>query len=231
MSSMQTKWKNWVHVTKLDPDKSLTDAQIEQVITSGTDAVMLSGTLNVTQANLARLLAQVARSEIPLVVEPASPEVARFEGIDLVYVPSVLNSTDVNWIIGKHKDWVQQYRVDWTKVVPEAYIVLNPASSVGKVTKALCSLTPDEAAAYARLADRYFRFPIVYIEYSGVYGDPNVVKAISRTVENAVIYYGGGIDSPERAAEMAALVDTVVVGNAVYSQGPELLKATVKAVQ
>jgi phosphoglycerol geranylgeranyltransferase len=228
---MQTKWKNWVHVTKLDPDKSLTDAQIEQVVTSGTDAVMLSGTLNVTQANLARLLAQVARSGIPLVVEPASPEVARFDGIDLVYVPSVLNSTDVNWIVGKHKDWVQQYRVDWKKVVPEAYIVLNPASSVGKVTKALCSLTPEEAAAYARLADRYFDFPIVYIEYSGIYGDPNVVKAVSSTVEDAVLYYGGGIDSPERAAEMAALVDTIVVGNAVYSRGPDLLKATVKAVQ
>ena len=51
-------------------------------------------------------------------------------------------------------------------------------SAVGRVTGARCPLSPESAAAYAAVADRYFCFPIVYVEYSGTYGDPAVVKAV-----------------------------------------------------
>jgi phosphoglycerol geranylgeranyltransferase len=88
-----------------------------------------------------------------------------------------------------------------------------------------------EVASYASVADHYFRFPIVYIEYSRMYGKPEMVKAAAEAVDDAVIYYGGGISSGERAAEMAKYADTIVVGNAIYDLGIEVLKATVKAVQ
>ncbi len=228
---MTLRWKNWVHVTKLDPDRQLSPASIRMVAESGTDALMLSGTLNVNRDNMAALRKQVAAYGLPLVVEPAAPEAVITEGVDLLFVPSVLNSTDVRWIVGKHRDWVMQQEIDWEKVVPEAYIVLNPGSSVGKLTKAVCSLTSAQVAAYARIADRYFRFPVVYIEYSGMYGDPSVVKTVSESVGDAIVYYGGGIDSPEKAAEMARYADTIVVGNAVYEKGAEVLKETVRAVQ
>ena len=109
--------------------------------------------------------------------------------------------------------------------------MLNPDSSVGKVTKALTDLKPDEVAAYATVADQYFHFPIVYIEYSGRYGNPEVVKAVSEALDKSILYYGGGINSAEKAAEMSAYADTIVVGNAVYDQGALVLKATVDAIQ
>lgn len=228
---MHINWKSWNHVTKLDPDKHLTPEGITGVVTSGTDALMLSGTLNVTRENMQELLRQVARYGLPLVVEPAGPEAVIAEGVDFLFVPSVLNSQDVRWIVGKHQQWALQQDVKWDRVVPEAYIVLNADSSVGKVTRSTCSLASAEVAAYATVAERYFRFPIVYIEYSGKYGDPEVVKAVSESLENAVLYYGGGINSAERASEMARYADTIVVGNAVYDQGIDVLKATVNAVQ
>jgi phosphoglycerol geranylgeranyltransferase len=227
----RTLWKHWVHVTKLDPDRNLSPEAVESVATSGTDALMLSGTLNVTKKNLRALLDQVAPYDLPVVVEPASPEGVITEGVTALFVPSVLNSQDVQWVIGKHRDWVLKYPVEWDMVVPEAYIVLNPNSAVGKVTRASCSLTPREVAAYVTCADRYFHFPIVYIEYSGIYGDPAVVEAASHAVGDAVLYYGGGIDSPQRAAEMARYADTIVVGNAIYEKGPAILRETVRAVQ
>ena len=46
------KWKDWVHVTKLDPDKQLKPGDIDAIAASGTDALMLSGTLNVTRRTL-----------------------------------------------------------------------------------------------------------------------------------------------------------------------------------
>jgi len=227
------KWKDWVHVTKLDPDKQLKPGEIEAIAASGTDALMLSGTLNVTKENLAALQKQVKVHDLPLVMEPAGPEAVLLQGIDYVFVPSVMNTTDVQWLVGKHRAWVQQQKgkIPWEYIVPEAYIVLNPDSSVGRVTKSVCDLKAEEVAAYAAVADHYFHFPIVYIEYSGTYGDPAVVKAASEALKNAILYYGGGINSAEKAAQMSKYADTIVVGNAVYDQGAAVLKATVDAIQ
>jgi phosphoglycerol geranylgeranyltransferase len=227
----QQKWKHWVHVTKLDPDKTLPPGRAEAVATSGTDALMLSGTLNVTKENLRALLREVLPYDLPVVVEPASPESVITEGINYLFVPSVINSPDVQWVVGKHTQWVLHHPVPWELVVPEAYIVLNPDSAVGRVTRAACGLSPAEVSAYVSCADRYFRFPIVYIEYSGMYGDPAIVRAASKAVEDAILYYGGGIDSAERAAEMARYADTIVVGNAVYEKGIDRLRDTIRAVQ
>lgn len=228
---MHTRWKNWIHVTKLDPDKMLPAGAIAEIASSGTDALMLSGTLNVTAENMAALVKEAKASGLPLIVEPAGPEAVLWDGVDLVFVPSVLNSSDVQWIVGKHRSWIQRQKVQWEKVVPEAYIVLNPDSSVGKVTRAACTLTGKEVASFAALADHYFHFPIVYIEYSGMYGNPAIVKEAAEAVESALIYYGGGINSGERASEMARYADTIVVGNAVYDQGIGTLKETVRAIQ
>lgn len=227
------KWKNWVHVTKLDPDKQLKAGDIEAIATSGTDALMLSGTLNVTEENLSALLKEVKAYDLPLVMEPAGPEAVLTNGIDYVFVPSVMNTTDVTWIVGKHRAWVQMQKnkIPWEYIVPEAYIVLNPDSSVGKVTKSICNLKAEEVAAYVSVADNYFHFPIVYIEYSGTFGNPEIVKAASDAIDKAILYYGGGINSAEKAATMAKYADTIVVGNAVYDQGAAVLKATVDAVQ
>ena len=227
------KWKNWVHVTKLDPDKQLKPGDIDAITASGTDALMLSGTLNVTQENLSALQKQVKAYDLPLVMEPAGPDAVLMQGIDFVFVPSVMNTTDVQWIVGKHRAWVQMQngRIPWDFIVPEAYIVLNPDSSVGRVTRAVCNLTAEEVAAFASVADHYFHFPVVYIEYSGTYGYPAMVKAASEAIDKSVLYYGGGINSAEKAAQMSRYADTIVVGNAVYDQGAAVLKATVDAVQ
>ncbi|EHQ35670.1 Geranylgeranylglyceryl phosphate synthase [Methanoplanus limicola DSM 2279] len=225
-------WKKWRHITKLDPDKILNPADIEDIATSGTDALMLSGTLNITEENLTLLREQVREYGVPMVVEPADPSAVLYEGIQGLFVPSVLNTPDITWVVGKHQYWVKKNRnINWDMVVPEAYIVLNPDSSVGKVTKALCNISIDEVVAYATVADRYFKFPIVYIEYSGTYGNPEVVKAVSEVMEYSVLYYGGGINCGEKAAEMGEFADTIVVGNAVYDEGAKALIETVKAVK
>jgi phosphoglycerol geranylgeranyltransferase len=220
-------------VTKLDPDKQLDAGDIDAIAASGTDALMLSGTLNVTPENLSALQKQVKAYDLPLVMEPAGPDAVLTQGVDFVFVPSVMNTTDVTWIVGKHRAWVQQQngKIPWESIVAEAYIVLNPASSVGKVTKAVCDLDAGAVAAYTAVADHYFHFPIVYIEYSGTFGDPAIVKAASEAIDQSVLYYGGGINSAERAAQMSRYADTIVVGNAVYDQGAAVLRATVDAVQ
>ena len=63
------------------------------------------------------------------------------------------------------------------------------------------------------------------------YGNPAIVSAVSDVVTEGRLFYGGGINSAEKAAEMGQYADTIVVGNAVYDEGVDALKATVKAVK
>ena len=202
-------------------------------MTSGTDALMLSGTLNVTQENLRELLDVVSAYGLPLVVEPASPDCAIFDGeVDHLFVPSVMNTNDARWIVGNIMPGSGTAVAASTGYRGARGLYrLNPASAVGRVTGADCDLSRDDVIAFVGVADRYFRFPIVYIEYSGIYGDPDIVRAASDAVENSILYYGGGIRSAEQAAEMGEFADTIIVGNAVYDDGVDALRATVRAVQ
>jgi phosphoglycerol geranylgeranyltransferase len=221
-------WKKWRHVTKLDPDKPINKQDVSAIVDSGTDAVMVSGTQNITKENVGRLVDMLKEYRIPKVLEPSPAAVLR-DDMDFYFIPSVFNTKNSKWLVGMQKDFIRDHDVPfWDRVFPEAYIVLNPFSAVAIVTRAQTGLSPKDAAAYAELADRFFRFPIVYIEYSGTYGNPELVKACREKMHNSVLYYGGGIDSREKAETMAKYAHTIVVGNAVYKKGGiEKLKETI----
>lgn len=53
---------------------------------------------------------------------------------------------------------------------------------------------------------------------------------MKNVLEDAVLYYGGGITSAEQAGEMAEFADTVVVGNIIYDDLNAAIE-TVKAVK
>ena len=80
------------------------------------------------------------------------------------------------------------------------------------------------------MAEHLFSLPIFYLEYSGQYGDPQIVRVAKELLTNTRLFYGGGIRSTEQAKEMAAIADTVVVGNVVYDDLQVALK-TVDAVK
>lgn len=220
-------WREWRHITKLDPDRKISQRDIDRIAASGTDAIMISGTQQITPAKVRHLMSMLKKHAIPKILEPSNPEAVFYEEVDAVFVPSVINAQDPAWIVGKHREWVQHFEVPWEKIVPEAYIVLNPKSAVGIVTKSKTDLSSEEVAAYARVAENYFGFPIIYIEYSGAYGDPEVVKAVSKSLKKAALFYGGGIKSREQALEMKQYADTIIVGNAVYEAGFEKFLETI----
>ncbi len=212
---LEEPWRYWKHITKLDPDKPISKRDLETIVGSGTDVIMISGTQNITEENTSMLVARLRDYEITKVLEPVIPEAITYEGMDYVFVPLVLNALDSQWIVGRHVDWIKNHNIEWNKVIPEAYIVLNPDSAVAKLTGAKTDLSIDDVIAYALYAERYLHLPIVYIEYSGMYGDPELLNALNAHC-NATIFYGGGIDSRDKAKEMKQYADAIVVGNVVY---------------
>ena len=147
-------------------------------------------------------------------------------------MPIVLNANNPEWIFQRHVEGLMEYGslVKWNEVATEGYIILNPEADAARLTGAKTNLDSEEIKAYGRLADQMLKLPIVYLEYSGVYGDPDIARQLKSVLNHARLFYGGGIRNAEQAQEMANWADTVVVGNVIYEDIGQALK-TVAAVK
>nr|WP_263323759.1 heptaprenylglyceryl phosphate synthase [Neobacillus sp. Marseille-Q6967] len=224
-------FREWRHVFKLDPNKEISDEKLEKICESGTDAVIVGGTDGVTLENVLDLMARIRRYTVPCVLEVSSIETVT-PGFDLYFIPTILNSSDHNWITGLHHQAVKEFGeiMDWEEIVMEGYCILNPECKAAKLTSAASNLSIDDVKAYAMMAEKMFQLPIFYLEYSGQYGDPKLVEDVKKVLDKTVLFYGGGISGAEQAAEMAKHADVIVVGNVIYDDFEQAL-ATVKMVR
>lgn len=213
----ELEFQTWRHVFKLDPNKSLTDEALSALIHSGTDAFLIGGTDGVDAENTFALYARVRDAGIPVALEISHPSQV-IHGFDHYFVPTVLNAGTTEWIIGHHVRAFERYGhfFDSRLVTAQGYLVLNPDAKVAQVTEAKCDLSLEEVVAYAEAGHHLFRLPSLYIEYSGRFGQVDVVKEIRLALPDAHLFYGGGIDGEETARLMSEHVDTIVVGNIIY---------------
>lgn len=225
------RMKTWRHVFKLDPNRTLSESALEKVCTSGTDAVIVGGTDGVTYQNSRDLIERVAEYPVECVQE-ISAESAVVPGVDGYLIPVVLNSGSLRWVVEAQQRAIRKYGdwIPWQDVAALGYVVLNPESKVARLTESRTELETADLTAYGRLAESLFRMPALYVEYSGVYGDERMVRAARRGLENARLFYGGGISREDQARAMGREADTVVVGNLVY-QNPEAALESVRWVK
>lgn len=224
-------YTNWKHVFKLDPEREISDEALEKICMSGTDAVVVGGSSGVTFYNTVDLLSRIRRFEVTCALEISCRE-AVVPGFDYYFVPVVLNAGDPRWIVGEHAKALRDFGplIRWDSTVAEGYVILNENSAAAQLTRAETELDDDDVVAYARLAERLFNFPIFYLEYSGTFGDMVLVKKVAGALTSCQLFYGGGIDSLEKARSAAEAADTIVVGNAVYDN-LEMALQTVNAVR
>src|SRR4051812_41848025 len=167
---MQQKavYADWRHVFKLDPDKNINDAALDEVCLSGTDAVIVGGTSGVKFDNTVDLLSRIRRYEVPCALEVSSAEAAvpRFYQY---FIPMVLNTPRGEWITGRQAEALADYGayMPWDQTAAEGYIILNAEAEAALLTGADTGLSEDHAVAFGKLADRLMRLPVIYMEYSG----------------------------------------------------------------
>jgi len=227
---LNVQFSEWEHVFKLDPAKEITDEQLEIVCESGTDAIMIGGTDNISLDNVLDLMYRVRQYAVPCVLEISTID-AITPGFDRYFVPTVFNSKEKKWVIDVQHEAIKQYHhlINWDDIVVEGYCILNPEAKAFQKTN--CELpTLDDVVSYAQMAEHMFQLPIFYIEYSGTYGDPEIVKEVKQVLSKTKLFYGGGITTAEQAKEMKQFADTIVVGNSIYTHFSDALK-TVKAVK
>lgn len=221
----------WSHVFKLDPNKEISDEQLEAVCESGTDAIIVGGTDGITLDNTLSILVRVRRYPVTVALEVSELE-AITPGFDYYMIPSVMNSRDVEWVLGQHHAAVKDYGdlIQWDELIVEGYCVLNKDAKVAKLTNANTELSDDDVVAYARLAEHMYRLPFFYLEFSGTKGSVELVERVKHVLNETRLIYGGGIATAVDASIFAKEADVVVVGDAIYTDLKQALK-TVQAVK
>ncbi|WP_251518432.1 MULTISPECIES: heptaprenylglyceryl phosphate synthase [Staphylococcus] len=220
--------KQWKHIFKLDPAKSISDEDLDAICMSNTDAIVIGGTDDVTEDNVIHLMSRVRRYPLPLALEISNVE-SVMPGFDFYFVPTVLNSNDVTYHNGILLEALKSYGhvIDFDEFIFEGYVVLNPDSKVAQVTKSQTDLSEDDIEAYAQMVNYMYQLPVMYLEYSGTYGEVDKVKAAADILTDTQLFYGGGISSLGEAQEMASFADTIIVGDIIYTDIKKALK-TVK---
>lgn len=220
----------WAHVFKLDPNKAISDQSLERLCRSGTDAIIVGGTDGVTFENVSDLIDRLEAYEIPCALEVSDLD-AIVPEFDAYLIPMVLNSQDKHWLFDVQHQAIKEYGdiIDWSRTLAEGYCVLNPEAKV--FHKANCTFpSADDVIAYAKMAEHLLKLEVFYVEYSGTYGDPELVRRISDELDQTRLIYGGGITSAKQAEEMSASADTIVVGNVIY-ENIEAALSTVPAAK
>ncbi|GEN83713.1 heptaprenylglyceryl phosphate synthase [Sporosarcina luteola] len=224
-------YKQWRHAFKVDPAKTLTDDELERLAESGTDCLIVGGTDGVTLENVLDLLVRIRRYSVPVALEVSTVESVT-PGFDYYFIPTVLNSTKTEWVNGIHHAALKEYghMMNWDEIITEGYCILNIDCKAAKLTGVQEVPDEEDIVAYARMAEHLFNLPVLYLEYSGTYGDPDIVKAAARVLNKTRLFYGGGIRTAEEAKQMAAIAQTIIVGNIIY-EDIEAALTTVEAVK
>lgn len=214
---LKNMMQNWQHIFKLDPAKQMSDENIKRICKSNTDAIIVGGTDHITYDGVSNLLKQIIKYDKPCILEISTID-SIVLGFDYYFIPMVMNSKDKKWMMDIHHEAIKKYKMfmDWDMIFMEGYCILNESSKAFIHTNCTKPMVED-VIAYAYMAENIFHLPIFYLEYSGTYGDPNIVKHAKNELDSTLLFYGGGIENIEQAEEMKKHADVIIVGNSLYT--------------
>ncbi|PLC68896.1 geranylgeranylglyceryl/heptaprenylglyceryl phosphate synthase [Vulcanisaeta sp. EB80] len=226
-----------IHMTLLDPDKVSAREFRElalMVQEYGTDALMVGGSLGISESQLDEYLSMVKGSlKIPVILFPGS--VANLsKHADAVFFLSVLNSADPYFIVGAQIQasvlLIKRFRN--LEPISLAYIIIGDGGAVGYVSHArpIPYDRDDIALAYAYAA-QLMGFDMIYLEAGSGAREPVRPRMVSRvkSLVNKPLIIGGGIRDPQKAFELALSGADAVVTGTIVEENPELLKDIIRS--
>ncbi len=213
-----------VHMVLIDPDKQPPDGSGRLAVaaeTAGTDAIMVGGSTGVNEGNLDRAVEAIKGAcGLPVILFPAGAHtLSRFA--DAIYFMSVLNSTNLDHIVGEQKKAARVVKAMGLEPIPMGYIIVEPGMRVGEVgqAKPVPRDDPTQAVDFALMAE-YLGMRLVYLEAGS--GAPSPVPAeMIRAVKAELtipLVVGGGIRSPGSAAGVAEAGADIVVTGTVFEE-------------
>jgi len=216
--------KGTMHMILLDPDKQTPEEAAviaKRWKAAGTDAIMIGGSTGITTENVdATAVAVKEATGLPTIYFPAGPH-ALSTNCDAIYYMSVVNSSDLNMVIGaqmKSSIYIKKIGIE---PISMGYIVFEPGMKVGEVAKVNLIKRDDiQSAVSHALGCQYMGMSLVYLE-AGSGADagipPAVIQAVKQNVDIPVII-GGGIRSPEAAIKAREAGADIIISGTMVEQ-------------
>jgi phosphoglycerol geranylgeranyltransferase len=236
------KEKGIAHLTLIDPDpvKQTSEAagKIAKLAeTAGSNGIMVGGStaFGIIDETIQTIKRQV---DIPVILFPGNVS-GLSQYADAVFFMSLLNSRKTYWIIGAHTLAIRFIRGYNLEPISMGYLIVEPGGTAGYIGDArlIPRDKPEIALGYA-LAAQYIGYQFVYLE-AGSGADNAVplpmIKAVSSQLD-IPLAVGGGIYTPEQAAEVSAagadiIVQGTIIERTILEDNGKQLSATIKAIQ
>ena len=221
----------------IDPDKP-SDAQIlsmvEKANAADVDFIFVGGSLMVTDSleHCIKLIKE--HSKIPVLIFPGnSLQISKY--CDGFLLLSLISGRNAEMLIGRHVVSAPYLRLYGNEIIPTGYMLIDS----GKATSVtyMSDTTPiphdkDDIAMCTALAGEMLGLKLIYLEAGSGAIMPVSTSMISKVKHMIKIplIVGGGIKTPEIAADAAkAGADIVVIGTA-FEKEPELLMKFAEAI-
>ena len=221
----------------IDPDKP-TDAQIlsmvEKANAADVDFFFVGGSLLVTDSldHCIKLIKE--HSSIPVLIFPGnSLQISKY--CDGFLLLSLISGRNPEMLIGRHVIAAPYLKLYGNEIIPTGYMLIDS----GKATSVtyMSDTTPiphdkDDIAMCTAIAGEMLGLKLIYLEAGSGAMMPVSTSMISKVSKmiNIPLIVGGGIKTPEMAADaVKAGADVIVIGTA-FEKEPELLNKFAEAI-
>lgn len=224
-------------VVLIDPDKPSNEQIIDIVqrsINAGVDFFFVGGSLLTTDSldNCIKLIKK--HSDIPVLIFPGnSLQISKW--CDGFLLLSLISGRNSEMLIGRHVIAAPYLKLYGNEIIPTGYMLIDGGCPTS--VSYMSNTTPiphdkDDIAMCTALAGEMLGLKIIYMDAGSGATNPisnDMIYKVKNSI-NIPLIVGGGIKTPEKAAEIAkAGADIVVVGN-VIEKSTELLKEFADAV-
>lgn len=224
-------------VVLIDPDKP-TDEQIIEIVEKskkvGVDFFFVGGSLLLTDSldNCIKLIKK--HCDIPVLIFPGdSLQISKW--CDGFLLLSLISGRNSEMLIGRHVVAAPYLKLYGNEIIPTGYMLIDGGCQTS--VSYMSNTTPiphdkDDIAMCTALAGEMLGLKVIYMDAGSGAINPisnEMIYKVKNTISIPLIV-GGGIRTPEKAAEMArAGADIIVVGNAL-EKGIEKLREFADAV-
>ena len=221
----------------IDPDKP-TDAQILSIVekakAADVDFFFVGGSLLVTDSLDHCIKLIKANCDIPVLIFPGnSLQISKY--CDGFLLLSLISGRNPEMLIGRHVIAAPYLKLYGNEIIPTGYMLIDS----GKATSVtyMSDTTPiphdkDDIAMCTAIAGEMLGLKLIYLEAGSGALMPvstSMISKVSQMIKIPLIV-GGGIKTPEMAAEaVKAGADVIVIGTA-FEKEPEMLKKYADAI-
>jgi putative glycerol-1-phosphate prenyltransferase len=225
-------------VVLLDPDKlklNTIDQIINLALHSAVDYFFIGGSLVVNNMLDSLLTGIKEKSRIPLILFPGNSFQLSYKADGLLFL-SLISGRNAELLIGKHVITAPFLKLSPLEIMSTGYILIDGGvmTSVQYMSNTIpIPADKNDIALCTALAGEMLGLKMIYMD-AGSGADHCIPTAMIETVSQAInipLIVGGGIRTPEKAAESArAGADVIVVGNAI-EKDPSLMLEIAHAVK